>query len=51
LAEDFVGGSNELGVRGGFGIRGRRGDGSLLGMNGGTTKEEGEAQEKSAQLE
>ncbi len=41
LAENFVGSSNEVGIRGGPGIRGRRSDGSFLGADGDGAKEKG----------
>jgi len=51
LAEDFIGGSNELGIRGRLGMRGRWSDGRFLCLDGDITKEKREAQKKSAQPE
>ena len=49
LVEDFIGGSNKIGLRAGLGGCGKRGDGSFLRANGDLAKENNEAQEQSAQ--
>jgi hypothetical protein len=51
LAEDFVGGSKEIGIRARLGIHGRRSDSRFLCLEGDTCKEERKRQKERAQPE